>query len=397
MYHEGGIDGAGAGGHWERTATAAERIYYEEDASTKLHVFTVLLGNEYTLTNYGLELLKKHVQLTYQGENAQDFDILKLTVAQIGKFICNREYVDKDCSKQLLGPLTADAEYVIARLPEIDREYDANFRALIDSNLPENRRFVPPEKRRYSTLDYQIALTLLTPPTIQSQAAHRDEIDQHQIWHLRANEISILDVEYIVYDHGLSAQLYAVCNREDIATQLSEEFLQMLAADPNFVTNASSLLQSLVAKLPSSKQNAESQMAPTIPTHSIVFDTLDSLIREEQHDKIPSPLIDPSPVISTNIQPPTITADFYLRCAKYFFIAGGIFAILALLTCPLVATVLGISGAIATKVAVVSTGFAMTTLLTGLSIFVLRRNAHPNRERTENTESLSNFASPSSH
>ena len=369
LYHEGGIEGAGSGGHWERTATQEDRTYLEQSEDTKLHIFTALLGNEHRLTQFGLELLKRHIHLTHSQGSAEDFIILQLTVAQIEKFIYNREYVAVDCAKRLLGKLTGDAEYVIDSLLVIDREYDRQFRRLIDNNLPEHTQYAPPEKAgQYSTLDYQIALTLLTPPVPQSLAASRDGAEQRPVWHLRANEISLLDIEYILFNQGLSEQLYALCNRDDIAPLLSQEFLNMLQEDENFETKSSQVLKDRVGLSVPVVANSNPQTQPMPP---IVFRLEDS--SEERLSNSSNRQPSSQSVVSPSAQPP-VSADFYLSCMKYFFIASGAFAVLAALTCTPVPALLGIAGATATKIAVTSALFSVTTFLTGLSIFALRRS-----------------------
>jgi hypothetical protein len=83
MYHQGGLDGAQAGGHWERTDGALNSIDFEQKEDTKLKSLLPLLGNDNDINTYGFDLLKKHI---YATENADKDTLIKLDISakQIG-------------------------------------------------------------------------------------------------------------------------------------------------------------------------------------------------------------------------------------------------------------------------------------------------------------------------
>jgi hypothetical protein len=83
MYHQGGLDGAQAGGHWERTHGALNGIDFEQKEDTKLKSLLPLLGNDNDINIYGFNLLKKHI---YATANADKDELIKLDISakQIG-------------------------------------------------------------------------------------------------------------------------------------------------------------------------------------------------------------------------------------------------------------------------------------------------------------------------
>ena len=78
MYHQGGLDGAQAGGHWERTDGALNSIDFEQKEDTKLKSLLPLLGNDNDINIYGFNLLKKHI---YTTANADKDELIKLDIS----------------------------------------------------------------------------------------------------------------------------------------------------------------------------------------------------------------------------------------------------------------------------------------------------------------------------
>jgi hypothetical protein len=78
MYHQGGLDGAQAGGHWERTDGALNSIDFEQKEDTKLKSLLPLLGNDNDINTYGFDLLKKHI---YATANADKDTLIKLDIS----------------------------------------------------------------------------------------------------------------------------------------------------------------------------------------------------------------------------------------------------------------------------------------------------------------------------
>lgn len=253
MFHQGGVEGAGAGGHWERTADAMDRTNYAQNSDTHLQMVGELFRQDsLEVTKMGLELLRLHVGGVYHAQQNFDedcsefFSDFDLTTAQIEKFLYNRLWVFPRFAQGLLGPLTVSATALIAELSDLEGiEYDQGLYSLLRRHDSTSITYHDASKQSFTSDQYQIALTLLTPPVPQIRShAHRG----HEVWSLRANEISALQsmaneyAQYIVFDHGFSDHLYAICNKPEIARELSSEFVELLTSDPRFEAMAEGAL-----------------------------------------------------------------------------------------------------------------------------------------------------------
>jgi hypothetical protein len=130
IHHHGNIEGAQAGGHWERVQNRDDAVDYEKAVDTQLTPLLPLLGDNATLNSFGLDLLKKHVQLMHRHEK-DNFDMTKsveemmLTSAQIQRYMWNINYLPKPLAVKLLGePLTQETTNLIRDMGigHIDRE-----------------------------------------------------------------------------------------------------------------------------------------------------------------------------------------------------------------------------------------------------------------------------------
>ncbi len=130
IHHHGNIEGAQAGGHWERVQNRDDAVDYEKAVDTQLTPLLPLLGDNATLNSFGLDLLKKHVQLMHRHEK-DNFDMTKsveemmLTSAQIQRYMWNINYLPKPLAVKLLGePLTQETTNLIRDMVigHIDRE-----------------------------------------------------------------------------------------------------------------------------------------------------------------------------------------------------------------------------------------------------------------------------------
>ncbi|HVT62711.1 MAG TPA: hypothetical protein VHD33_04400 [Legionellaceae bacterium] len=372
LYHEGGVEGAEAGGHWERTNNPNDRIDYKNYDDAYLALLADFFKNgTRELSDIGLYLLKQHVikKKAIIDDDACDhvpeLNLIHLTMSQIEKFIYNRAYVDKERAKKLLGRLTPEAESIIEKMADVEDTTDAQITALIDANLPGIASEIPAKPlNSFTPLEYQIALILLTPPVAQNQG-HAENDD---LWELRANEISALAyVEAIVFNEGLSEKLYAVCNQPSIMCDLSFEFLALLSKDEHFNHKASDELKKHWDALQKEKLN---NAAPN---------TLLNLCEESKNNNGEGSSIS-TPEKNAQVSPlkqkqSDMTAHFYLRSMKFFLYMGGLGAVVALLTCPPMTAVLGISsvaGITSTNVSIVVGALSLTSLLTGASIFMMR-------------------------
>ncbi|WP_202972755.1 hypothetical protein, partial [Legionella quateirensis] len=111
IFHQGGLDGAQAGGHWERTDKGQESLNVQNYDDTQLNGVIQLLGENTGVNPYGFELLKKHIQINAKtleehNESLQlDYEIAEINIAttQILKYIENINSVPKVYAVNLLG------------------------------------------------------------------------------------------------------------------------------------------------------------------------------------------------------------------------------------------------------------------------------------------------------
>ncbi|CAM2861691.1 hypothetical protein [Legionella worsleiensis] len=111
LYHQGGLDGAQVGGHWERTEQGMQSINTQNQDDTQLNGIIQLLGESSQVNSFGFELLIKHVQT-----NAKDLEKLhdpaqitielaeiQIALAQILKYISSVNSIPKALAIRLLG------------------------------------------------------------------------------------------------------------------------------------------------------------------------------------------------------------------------------------------------------------------------------------------------------
>ena len=461
MFHQGGVEGAGAGGHFERTENVSERIDYEKDPQgSHLRVVAGLFRNDTpAITAIGLRLLciYMHIDAQPKRDRKEMTPTFHLTVAQIEKYLYNRLYVDSKTAKLLLGDLTDEADELLKTLPELSIDSDAGVLTLIQHHHPSFRQhYNRPLKAKLSEQQYQVALTMLTPAVSQTQAHSYSTSTQtsSRTWPLRGNEIAALQtvtneyVQHILYDQGLSLQLYTVCNKPEIARELSPDFLDLLEQDPNFTNRALTDLQNEVAarrappnhrepgqvRSSSGVSSAVQFQAPyssptrrgestyyepktpntnsTLNFHDIFsgngspeegvvpynllvnqrqsydnrrtarrltpeFLNGDSSSSDEEGQyisQIGRPVAKKLFTDNTSEQP--VKSLFWLRAMQACFAIGGLCAIVALLTCPPVATSLGLStvlGVTVSDITVTATFVATSSALLAASFFAMHR------------------------
>lgn len=303
MFHQGGVEGAGAGGHFERTLDVQDRIDSEQAHDVHLRIVAEFCKlDSPDITMIAMDLLRLYIKIQVRALTNGDSDMNEMfhtfhvTVAQIEKFLYNRLYVSEDNAKVLLGNLTPETEALIDRIPALEAmDYDEGIHTLLSAHL--NYDTAPVKRAPMSRQQYDIALTLLTPAVPQRQA-HRyrrsPELLSEGIWALCANEISALQsltneyAEHIIFDEGLSGSLYALCNRPEIAPELLPEFLRLLASDPYFTEKASEELQRVVTSRPLLTPEANTRHA-----RRSVFDSA-SMVCEERSPLFPDLMSSPA-------------------------------------------------------------------------------------------------------
>jgi len=164
IYHQGGVEGAHQGGHWERTNNADDLV--NDQDSSQLSTFLPLLGNENpALSAEGFKLLKKHIKLTAQvgkddNPHLAEFEQLDLTAKQISKYISNLSNVSKALAVKLLGgSLTPATQYFIKHYQIEIRPETRFFEHYI--NAPANKK--PRLPREAASRCKDTLMTLLTP------------------------------------------------------------------------------------------------------------------------------------------------------------------------------------------------------------------------------------------
>lgn len=472
MFHQGGVEGASAGGHFERTENVSERIDYEKDLQgSHLRVVAGLFRNDTpAITALGLQLLCLYMRIAAQPkrERREMIQTFRLTASQIEKYLYNRLYVDSKTAKLLVGDLTHEAAELLQTLPELPIDSDAGVLTLIQHHHPSFRHYNRPIKAELSEQQYQVALTIMTPAVAQTQAhSYRTSTEtSSRTWPLRGNEIVALQtltheyVEHVLYDQGLSLQLYALCNQAEIARELSPEFLDLLGRDPSFTERALADLQTevTVRRTPPSRLGkpwAPGQLgtpsrvrsavhfaaaysspvqkggyssydamtpASTLDMHEIFsgnfspeerimpanlrrtqletpferrfiqspstarcltpeFVNVDGSRSDEEgsyDSQIRRPVSKKLFTEHTSKQPlsPPVNSFFWLRAMQACFAIGGLCAIVALLTCPPVATALGLStvlGVTVSDITVTATFVATSSALLAASFFAMRQ------------------------
>ncbi|MBL7480202.1 hypothetical protein [Legionella bononiensis] len=111
IFHQGGLDGAQAGGHWERTDKGQESLNVQNHDDTQLNGVIQLLGENTGVNPFGFELLKKHIQINARtleehNESVQleyEFAEINIAATQILKYISNINSVPKVYAVRLLG------------------------------------------------------------------------------------------------------------------------------------------------------------------------------------------------------------------------------------------------------------------------------------------------------
>lgn len=414
MVHQGGVDGAGAGGHWERTGDEASIEDYEQGLNAHLSLVAGLFRQDsLEVTQAGFELLRWHVGLVFAApqHSLDDYSAFignfNLTTAQIEKFLYNRLWVPRPYSSLFLG-LTDKAREIIKKLPNPKNiDYDQGLCDLLALHQPGSKTYNVSTKQAFTPEQYQVALTLLTPAVPQIL---RHTHEGRNVWPLRANEISALQsimneyAQLIAYDQGLSDQLYKLCNQPEIANNLSWAFIEFLNSDPDFDKNATKELKGRVnnhsservavsttpcdvavenaasscsfscSPLNFGKLYADADAAYSYLNGSFVPRNLFPECKSIDHDRQNNIFILAN---KTHLQPVASPWNtyFWLRAMQVFLALGGVCAVIAVLTCPPVAAALGITtvfGVAASEIAVTATFLAGTSALLAASVFAVR-------------------------
>lgn len=417
MFHQGGVEGAGAGGHFERTQDTQNRIDYEQAHDVHLRIVAEFCKlDSPDITMIAMDLLRLYINIHVLALTSRDSDLNEMfhpfhvSVAQIEKYLYNRLYVSDDNAKVLLGDLTSETRALIDRIPALEAmDYDEGIHALLRAHL--NDEAVPVKRAPMSRHQYDIALTLLTPAVPQRQA-HRyrwsPELSSAGIWALRANEISALRsvtneyAEHIIFDEGLSGPLYDLCNRPDIAQELMPEFLCLLASDPYFIEKASPELQRVVTSQSLSNPHTpysceafsmsgiygarEDGSDEELGTHAEnpyrkqtarkLFDGHETGLQLQEYSWLGLPVSRRTEDDKRQAPPSQANTYFWLRAIQCCLAVGGVCAVIAVLTCPPVAAALGLTtvfGAAVSDVAVTATFFAGTSVLLAASMFAVKQ------------------------
>lgn len=240
LYHQGGIDGAQAGGHWERSALAADSIDYLNAETTQLRNYLPLLGNNASISSAGIALVKKHVQLSAKAIGdvlAQEVAELDLTKAQIEKYLFNINFVPIDLAKALLGPnLTSDAlqfieSYTYEAIP-LDPSVENYIKAPLDAKPPIASPF---EMQLISQLLKPVELpAVLGEEKLELNLAQEEAPTQGEVEGEKDNATFLLNAAMVLSGSlGVAASLiitWAIARKTDLNPPANDTVLGLGAA-----------------------------------------------------------------------------------------------------------------------------------------------------------------------
>ena len=222
IFHQGGLDGAQSGGHWERTNQDNERSDYQRAGDTQLSHLSNLLGDETELTKAGLTCLKDHVKLTFDhlgNEHGNPLTIATakqaLTVEQILKYV---KYIHAVPKKMAIALLTGKLhEYLASPYQNLD-EFNNHLTAKALDFIREYE-FYPVQEEDY------------IPTYMMANAVTRARIDQQRNApgarddHMEALLASLLNAEP---SSALAAEAYPqATNSASLKEEKSKFFAQL--------------------------------------------------------------------------------------------------------------------------------------------------------------------------
>ncbi|WP_131793016.1 hypothetical protein [Legionella birminghamensis] len=182
VYHEGGIQGAGDGGHWERTANASERVRYEKEADSRLKYVVKLFRDDPDITLLGFELLKQHIRLMHEGLSAgldtnDELKTLDLLAAQVVKFNKLLLHMPKDLALQVIDPKPhSQLEAILTHIPEFAGEDSPEIVAAVKIRLQlrhEKKTYILPGDSELNTMVNEI----MKPVELVAEEPPKEEDD----------------------------------------------------------------------------------------------------------------------------------------------------------------------------------------------------------------------------
>ncbi|WP_133138435.1 hypothetical protein [Legionella genomosp. 1] len=174
VYHEGGIGGAGDGGHWERTDNELERVDYEIADDSKLGHIVRLLKDNPSVTRMGLDILKQHVNRMYEGvstglDRKNEIEFLDLLALQLSKYATLLNAVPKEMAIRIINPEPGSLFLeLITQLPEFIHEYSPEIIAAVRNCLRLREQGKPYTLKGVSQLN-EIVNSLMEPVQISTQ------------------------------------------------------------------------------------------------------------------------------------------------------------------------------------------------------------------------------------
>ena len=199
IYHQGNIEGAQAGGHWERVKDKADYIDYQKTGDTKLNFLTSILDEQ--TSSYGLELVKKHTQLTLHalshGKESVlgEYASLEIAVEQINQYTFNIKSVPKELALKLMGkqeltPLTRAVidKYEFVEVPKA-RIFENWLNARPDNKPPINKSEEKIIERLLIPLKREEALHLESERVEKEKAEKEQAAQQLRVEKERAEQV----------------------------------------------------------------------------------------------------------------------------------------------------------------------------------------------------------------
>ena len=417
MYHQGGVEGAQAGGHFELCEGGSNAIDYQFEPDARLQNLAELFNLDVPeLSEIGLDLLRDYITIINSPNVDRDQQLadFNLGVAQIIKFHWNSLFLPKERAKQYLGQLSDNTEHHLSRLPATYPHDDLSVllnEVLTYQRTDESEPHKP--NSNWNEYHYNTLLAILTPPLPQSQVTFSGNVGETQndesnqrLWVLNKDEILALErqqiaetaaLRIIINNRGLSTALYRFCNMSHITDNLSNDFLDLLCNDPNFESLANETLLRRCAEIervnnaeteylmePSSPKRAENLTPnPNTPHFRHIYNPFGAF--SETNPLLNAPGSQQSPFLQN--------AYFCMKVFQTFLALGATCAlVIAILTCPPVAAVLGLSsigGILVADIATKSAVLGLGMFATALSMFAFKPCFSTSTEQSRQYEPVS--------
>ncbi|KTD72716.1 hypothetical protein Ltuc_0563 [Legionella tucsonensis] len=162
IFHQGGITGAEAGGHWERENNSENIIDFSKQKDTQLTFISSLFSEgSADMSQCGILLLKKHIELTKNNPKNLNELVLKLNdqAKALSDHLMEGEFPDINKFAEVLKNIKSEP---IQTQLETQSEYPIRFKQVDDSHTNYNFLFQTSTKMLTLLKDSGLAVAYLT-------------------------------------------------------------------------------------------------------------------------------------------------------------------------------------------------------------------------------------------